>query len=203
MLQLAGHLRGHTFQEWSLLCSSEKASYAVTVKALKLPLDPGSRTLEAHKFRHTLQSDTEKVADFIRRLEHTFNGREGMSNETQDTLLHEQLQDALKHELMQAPAVSVAQTYQELCLAARNKEKQLADLKKRQQYLRLSTSQQQQFRQTAEARSGNKPTGSNPTNGSNTSKPSDAVCFFCHKPGHIACHSNRGRGGFRLARSKS
>ena len=66
----------------------------------------------------TSQGDNEKVADFIRRLERTFNvsyGREGMSAETRDTPLHTQLQDALKHELMQAPAISGVQTYQQLC----------------------------------------------------------------------------------------
>ena len=76
LLQLAGHL-----QEWSLLSSSEKASYAEAVKALKMRLDPGSRALAAQDFRHTSQGDQERVADFIRRLERTFYvayGREGM-----------------------------------------------------------------------------------------------------------------------------
>ena len=131
MLQLAGHLCGRARQEWSLLDAEAKSSYTKAVKALRLRLDPGSRTLAAQEFCHTYQGDTEKVADFIRRLERTFNvayGREGMSVETRDTLLHGQLQDGLKHDLMQAPAVSGAQTYQELCFAARNEEKRLAEL---------------------------------------------------------------------------
>ena len=81
------------------------------LRALKLRLDPGSRALAAQDFRHTSQGDHKRVANFIRRLERTFYvayGREGMSVETRDTLLHGQLQDALKHELMQAPAVSGA-----------------------------------------------------------------------------------------------
>ena len=125
-LQLAGHLRGRARQEWNLLGAEV---YPDAVKALHLRLDPGSRTLAAQEFRHTTQGDTEKVADFIRRLERTFNiayGMEGISVETRDTLLHGQLQDVLKHDLMQSPAVSGAQTYQELCLAARNEEKRLA-----------------------------------------------------------------------------
>ena len=146
LLQLAGHLRGRAHQEWSLLGADEKRTYAEAVKALRLRLHPGSRTLAVQEFRHTSQGDSEKVADFIRRLECTFNvayGRDGMSVETRDTLLHGQLQDALKHELMQAPAVSGAQSYQELCLAARNEEKGLAELKKRQQYLKPSSQSQQ------------------------------------------------------------
>ena len=111
LLQLAGHLRGRALQEWGLLQSSDKATYSKAVEALRLRLDPGSRALAAQDFRHTCQGDHERVADFIRRLERTFNvayGREGMSAETRDTLLHGQLQDALKHELMRAPAVSGA-----------------------------------------------------------------------------------------------
>ena len=115
----------------------EDAKRSYTVEALRLRLDPGSHTLAAQDFWHTSQADEEKVADFIRRLERMFNvayGREGMSVETRDTLLHGQLQDGLRHELMRAPAVSGAQSYQELCLAARNEEKRLAELRKRQQY---------------------------------------------------------------------
>ena len=44
--------------------------------------------------------DVEKVADFIRRLEQMFKiayGRDHMSDETQDALLHGQLQDRLKY----------------------------------------------------------------------------------------------------------
>ena len=95
-------------------------------------LDPGSKALAAQDFRHTFQGDAERVADFIRRLERTFNiayGRDGMSAETHATLLHGQLQDSLRQELMQAPAVSGALAYTELCLAARNEEKRLAELR--------------------------------------------------------------------------
>ena len=58
---------------------------------------------------------------------------------TRDTLLHGQLQDGLKHELMRAAAVSGAQSYKALCLAALNEEKRLAELKKRQQYLKSAS----------------------------------------------------------------
>ena len=59
-------------------------------------MDPGSRTLAVQDFRHTLQAEEERVADFTCWLECTFNiayGREGMSTETHDTLLHGQLQE--------------------------------------------------------------------------------------------------------------
>ena len=153
LLQLAGHLRGRALQEWGLLNADSKRSYVQAVDALRLRLDPGSRTLAAQDFRHTSQTDEERVADFIRRLERTFNvayGREGMSSETRDTLLHGQLQDGLKHELMRAPAVSGAQSYPELCLAARNEEKRLAELKKRQQYLKPSATPLQPMKEFTE-----------------------------------------------------
>ena len=57
-----------------------------------------------------------------------------MSQETRNALLHGQLQDGLRYEIMKAPAVSGAQNYPELCLASRNEEKRLLELKKRQQY---------------------------------------------------------------------
>ena len=50
-----------------------------------------------------------------------------MSIETRETLLHSQLQEGLEYELMKAPAVSGAQGYKQLCLAARNEEKRLAE----------------------------------------------------------------------------
>ena len=184
LLQLAGHLCGRARQEWNLLGINVKKSYVEAIKALRLRLDPGSRTLAAQEFHHTSQGDNEKVAYFIGRLECTFNvayGREGMSVETRDTLLHGQLQDALKHELMQAPAVSGAQMYQELCLAARNEEKRLAELK-RQQYLKPSTQPPNKLTDRKPTR---KPAVSAPISGGNLCIQS-RKCFLCCKPGHLA-----------------
>ena len=45
-----------------------------------------------------------------------------MSAETRNTLLHSQLQEGLRYEILKAPAVSGAQSYKELCLAAKNEE---------------------------------------------------------------------------------
>ena len=212
ILQLAGHLRGRALQEWGLLSADDKKSYTRAVEALKSRLDPGSRTLAAQEFRHTTQGEAEKVADFIRRLERTFNvayGREGMSTETRDALLHGQLQDALKHELMQAPAVSGAQTYNELCLTARNEEKRLAELKKRQQYLKPSPQQPQQPRKTVDSRSPSKPVVPMPSSGGNpANQPTIQTkkCFLCHEPGHLASNCRRripGRGRSDSQRSQS
>ena len=94
-------------------------------------LDPCSRALAAQDFRHASQRRGESVADFIRRLEQMFKlayGRDKMSDETRETLLHSQLQEGLSYELMKAPAVSGSHGYPELCLAARNEERRLAEL---------------------------------------------------------------------------
>ena len=102
-------------------------------QALQARLDPGGRSLAAQDFRHMMQHETESVSDFIQRLENFFQiayGRDQLSKETQDTLLHSQLQEGLHDELMRSPTVSGAQTYLELCLTAKNEKKRLASLKK-------------------------------------------------------------------------
>ena len=66
----------------------------MAVNSLRTRLDLGSRAIAAQDFRHTLQQEQESVADFIRRLEQTFRlayGKESMSSETRDMLLHGQL----------------------------------------------------------------------------------------------------------------
>ncbi len=98
--------------------------------------------MAAQDFRHTLQGETEVVADYIRRLERAFKvayGREKMTVETRETLLYGQLQEGLRYCLMERPAVSGAQSYKALCTAAKNEEKRLGDLRKRRQYQNRST----------------------------------------------------------------
>ena len=139
LIQLAGHLRGRALQERTLLRSTEKESPDAVVCALWGCLDAGSRALAAQDFRHASQREKESVADYISRLEQLFRqayGREGMSDETRNTLLHSQLQEGLRYELMKVPAVSGSHSYRELCLAARNEEKRVAELAKRRQYQR-------------------------------------------------------------------
>lgn len=57
-----------------------------------------------------------------------------MSTETRDTLLFGQLHAGLRYNLVKAPAVSGAQGYQQLCMAARNEEQRLLELIKRRSY---------------------------------------------------------------------
>ena len=78
------------------------------------------------------------MSAFIRRLERTLliaYGSDKLSPETRGAFLYGQLQEGLRHELMRSPSVSGAITYKELVMAARNEEKRLSELKKRQQYL--------------------------------------------------------------------
>ena len=94
--------------------------------------------MSAIDFRHITQKESESVSDFIRRLERTFQlafGHDPMSAETRDVLLHGKLQDGLRIDLVsKAPAISGAQSYKELCIAAKNEERRLAELKWKKQY---------------------------------------------------------------------
>ena len=200
LLQLAGHLRGRAFQEWNLLQSGDKATFPQAKEALQLRLDPGSKVLAAQDFRHTIQGSDEKVTDFVRRLERTFQvayGRDGLPATTRDALLHGQLHEGLRYEIMQGPSVSGASSYKELCMSAKNEERRLAELRKRQQYQRVPAS-------VAPARLA-RPEKSQSTD---TPLPKPAwstaagqrTCYVCNKPGHLArdCRSKRSesRGQF-------
>ena len=142
------------------------------------------------------------VADFIRRLERTFRiayGRDAMSSETRDTLLYCQLQEGLRYELMKGPAVSGATKYQELCVAAKNEEKRLAELQRRQQY---SKSIQSLTPRPRQPQTDHVPKTPADISRRQVHKP-DGVetkkCFFCKKPGHLMrdCRKRRdGNSGF-------
>ena len=89
--------------------------------------------MASHDFRHSAQLENEGVADFIQRLEKTFQiayGQHKLKTEMRDTLLYGQLMEELKYELVRGPSVSGAQTYKELCTAAKSEECRLAALKK-------------------------------------------------------------------------
>ena len=153
------------------------------VGALRNQLDEGGRTLDAQDFRHSLQKEGETVSDYIRRLESTFKiayGRDAMAAGTRDTLLHGQFQEGLQYELMRSPAVSGASTYKELCLAAKNEEKRLLELKKRQLYRKTPISGR---RELATGRSTiNRPQEEISPNESSGNQR----CFQCGKIGHLA-----------------
>ena len=137
LIQLAGHLRGRALQEWNLIEGAEQTTWEAALPALRKRLDQETQILAAQDFRHTSQKESEKVADFIRRLERTFRiayGKDNMGQDTRDALLYTQLLEGLRMDLMRSPAVSGAHSYTELSIAARSEEQRLQELKKRQQY---------------------------------------------------------------------
>ena len=200
LMQFAGHLRGRALQEWNLLGPEDKESYEAATRALRTRLDPGGRALAAQDFRHTAQRESEPVSDFVRRLERTFQiayGRDGMSVETRNTLLHSQLQEGLCYNILKAPAVSGAQSYRELCLAAKNEEKRQAELEKRVHYRRGDPNRQVRKPAVPPAISNLTPSvsistpsslPSLSTSSSNPSRVSPGVrrCYNCGNTGHLA-----------------
>ena len=124
LMQLAGHLRGRASQEWGLLDEVEKSTMEKAIAVLRERLDQNTIVLAAQDFRHTTQQLGEKVADFVRRLERAFNiayGRETLTKETREAFLYGQLQEGLLIQLLQNAAVSGAQNYRELVMAAKNR----------------------------------------------------------------------------------
>jgi len=188
LMQLAGHLRGRALQEWKLLDLKDKVTYEKAVKALKERLDPGNQSLAALDFRHASQKSSEAVSDFIQRLEKLFQtafGRENLSTETRDMLLYGQLQEGLSYTLMESPSVSGVQGYKELCVAAKKEEKRLAQLRKKQQYLksdRLPTSSYKGSSQGSPSGSYDKPGG----NWNKSKSYSKQRCYLCNSPNHLA-----------------
>ena len=94
--------------------------------------------------------------------------------------------------------MSGAQSYRELCLTARNEEKQqLAELKKRQRYLKPFSAQLQPAKPFPWSKPLQSP-GSEPfvppTNMFTSLEP--RKCFLCQKPGHLArdCRSKTAAG---------
>ena len=189
-------------QEWNLLDDADKVSYANATDALWARLDPGNKTLAAQDFRHTSQSTEESVADFIRHLERTFRvayGRDGLAASTRDALLHGQLHEGLRYEIMRGPAVSGAQTYKELCVAAKNEERRLAELRMCQQYNKthIPSSQDRPSKRVFDGKQVKH------TTPKSSSKPTPSLnmrkCYNCNKPGHLArdCRSKRSESGGR------
>ena len=198
LMQLAGHLRGRALQEWKLLLPEEKANNQAAIKALKERLDPGNQTLAALDFRHLSQKLNEPVSNLIGRLEKVFQigfGQENLSKETREMLLYGQLQEGLTYTLMESPAVSGAQDYKGLCLAAKREERRLAELKRKQQHLKGERPQVNnsgnQLPSTIlkwprpNRRSGNCGTG-NKTDQEGNQQRKQLRCYICDSLKHLA-----------------
>ena len=220
LMQLAGHLRGRALQEWKLLLPDDRKSYQAAVKALKERLDPGNQTLAALDFRHTSQKNGESVSDFIGRLENVFQtgfGREQLSNETREMLLYGQLQEGLLYSLMESPAVSGAQNYKELRLAAKREERRLAELKKKQQYLKgeglpansspnKPPSTSHNWQRTFRGPGSRGATINKPEEKQGAQQQKKLRCYICDSPNHLArqCQQQRTESpGKKITQTKS
>ena len=197
LMQLSGHLKGRALQEWKLLTPDHKTSYQTAIKALREKLDPGNQTLAALDFRHTTQKAGEPVSDFIGCLEQIFQtgfGRERLSHETRDMLLYGQLQEGLLYCLMESPAVSGAQNYKELCVAAKREERRLAELQRKQQYLKARNMQESgptkkfpsQGLRRAYRSNVNYKQAENKLDNVKVRRAKPLRCYICDNPEHLA-----------------
>ena len=190
-IQLTGHLKSRALQEWNLLQPEDRASFNKAVDALRARLDFGSKALAAQDFRHATQRDRESVSDFVGHLERLFRiayGRELMSVETKDMLLYGQFQEGLHLQLMRSPAVSGAKNYQELLVVARNEERRLADLRRRQEYARSNSSQPKTKSVAPNLKAKlpqSNPEHQPPVSESGVGKQTERKCYYCRKPGHL------------------
>ena len=204
LMQLAGYLRNRALQEWNLLSQGDCNTLKAAVKTLSAKLDPGNQTLSALDFHHAMQKDSEAVADYIRRLECTFQigfGRGKMSIETRNALLYGQLQSGLAFELSKSPAVSGARNYEELCIAAKNEESRLAELEKRQQYERSRQIASARYSTSSSVLGSSRSIDAKQTGQSYKQSPR---CYICNSPTHLArdCKTQRSESEGRTRISK-
>ena len=92
-------------------------------------------------------------------------------------LLYSQLQEGLRYTLIKSPAVSGADSYQQLCMAAKHEEKRLSELARRQQYLQ------------GVSKSGTKPPSQQPASAKPSEKRGEAPtrsCYNCGSTDHLA-----------------
>ena len=124
-------------------------------------------------------------------------GPENLSAETRDMLLYGQLQEGLSYTLMESPSVSGSKNYRELCVAAKKEERRLAELKKKQQYLKSDRSSS--FSDSFNKRSLQKNYNSTQKSGVDWNKhkafgkQQSLRCYLCDSPNHLArdCHARK------------
>ena len=92
---------------------------------------------------------------------------------------------------MESPAVSDAQNYKELCVAAKREERRLAELQRKQQYLKAQNMQEsgptkkfpsQGLRRAYRSNVNYKQTG----NKSDNVRAKPLRCYICDSPEHLA-----------------
>ena len=171
--------------------------------------------MAAQDFRHAMQKDAEVVADFTRRLERTFRiayGNDRLSVETREAFLYSQLQEGLCTDLMQNPSVSGALTYKTLCIAARNEEQRMEEMKKRRNYRNGGHGEHEDLKRREVVQRSRVPSGYPTRNqqqqeggscrDTSTPRPNEDTreCYNCGKRGHLmkdcpSCKSeSRGQG---------
>ena len=99
-------------------------------------------------------------------------------------MLHGQLQEGLSDMLIKAPAVSGALTYQGLCVAAENEERQQKDLSKRHQYRKDDNIQPSSGSDTFKNARGRSPTDRR-TRLTPSDPPSRKRCYVCNSTEHL------------------
>ena len=131
------------------------------------------------------------VAEYICCLERLFQvafGHDCLRVETCQTLLYSQLQEGLKYSLVKIPAVSGADSYNQLCIAAKHEEKCLSELSRRQQYLKdMNNEGDTGGRSPHNSNKQNEKCGEN--EGQSRGEP--CQCYVCGSTNHLAHNCRR------------
>jgi len=96
---------------------------------------------------------------------------------------------------LESPSVSGAQNYRELCVVAKKEERRLAELKKKQQYLKtdkamLETINRRSFQSNS---GGSQKSGSNWSKLKSYGKQKSLCCCVCNSPHQMACDGHKNK----------